>query len=281
MINTTFNIDIQATPEYVWHALWNSQLYKKWTAIFSEGSYYAAENLNSGSTIHFLSPDGNGMYSKIELHIPNEKMYITHLGEVKNLEQLPLDENSVAWHGAKENYTLTHHNGLSSLSVNIDLSEKYKSFFDETFPKALEKVKQLAENMHLIVDTSIKAPISKVWQYFTEPAHIMQWNNASPDWHTPKAYNNLTVGGTFSYTMAAKDDSFSFDFNGTYTQVEQLKAIAYSLEDNRKVSLKFEERGEETIVTETFEPEKENTLELQQMGWQAILNNFKFYVEKN
>jgi uncharacterized protein YndB with AHSA1/START domain len=133
----------------------------------------------------------------------------------------------------------------------------------------------------IVVDSKIIAPISKVWQYWTLPEHIMNWNFASSDWHCPKAENNLVVGGEFHYLMAAKDESFSFDFWGTYQKIEKEKGIDILLGDGRNMSVYFEETPEGTIVTESFEPESENSPELQKAGWQAILDNFKQCVESN
>ncbi len=131
----------------------------------------------------------------------------------------------------------------------------------------------------ITVETVINAPIEKVWTYFTEPEHIMQWNNASPDWHTPRASNDLRTGGTFSYRMEAKDGSSGFDFGGTYDEVSQHERIAYSFGD-RKALVTFESLdGAQTKVAETFDPEDVNPLEMQRSGWQAILDNFKKHVE--
>ena len=130
------------------------------------------------------------------------------------------------------------------------------------------------------VKSIIKAPISKVWEYWTSPKHIVKWNFASHDWHCPKAENNLINGGKFHYLMEAKDRSFSFDFWGTYVNVEEEKHIEILLGDGRKVSVFFEIIATETIVTEKFDPETDNPVELQKTGWQMILDNFKFYVEK-
>lgn len=134
---------------------------------------------------------------------------------------------------------------------------------------------------NITIEAIVSSSIEKTWNYFTLPEHIVKWNNASPDWHTPKASNDLKVGGKFSYTMAAKDGSFSFDFGGTYTELKNNELIAYTLDDGRKVSVAFLKNGEGVKLVETFEPERENTLELQRTGWQAILDNFKKYVENN
>ncbi len=136
------------------------------------------------------------------------------------------------------------------------------------------------EKVKITVEATINAPIEKVWHAWTNPEDIMAWNNASPDWHTPKAENDLRIGGKFVYTMAAKDGSFSFDYWGIYDEITTNKSIAFTLGDNRTVSITFTENGNETAVSETFEAETENSVELQQGGWQAILNNFKNYVEK-
>ncbi len=109
--------------------------------------------------------------------------------------------------------------------------------------------------------------------------HIIHWNNASDDWHTPKAENDLREGGTFTSRMEAKDGSMGFDFGGTYTKVVLNKTIEYAMSDGRKVSIVFDSRGGHTHITETFDPESENSREMQQQGWQAIIDNFKKYAE--
>ncbi|PWV47718.1 SRPBCC family protein [Chitinophaga sp. S165] len=133
----------------------------------------------------------------------------------------------------------------------------------------------------ITVESTIEAPVAKVWEYWNEPEHIKKWAFASEDWHAPKAENDLRTGGTFSTTMAAKDGSFSFDFGGVYTQVKEHKLIEYTLGDERKVSILFSSIGDATKVVETFEAEDTHPVEMQQSGWQAILDNFKKYTEAN
>ncbi len=111
------------------------------------------------------------------------------------------------------------------------------------------------------------------------PKHIKLWHQASVDWHTTHAENDLQIGGKFMNRMAAKDGSFSFDFSGTYTNIELYKTISYRLEDDRMVDIEFKSEGNRTHIIETFEVEGENPLELQQTGWQAIMNSFKSYTE--
>ena len=130
----------------------------------------------------------------------------------------------------------------------------------------------------LTVQATIDAPIEKIWMCWTEPAHIMNWNSASDDWHTVRAENDLHVGGVFLSRMEAKDGSFGFDFGGTYTNVEPMKAISYTMGDGRKVDIAFEQNENGVMVTERFEAEGEHSLDMQKNGWQAILDHFKTYV---
>lgn len=131
----------------------------------------------------------------------------------------------------------------------------------------------------ITVEARVDAPLEKVWHDFTDPDAVMAWNAASDDWHTTRAENDLREGGSFTYRMEAKDGSEGFDFGGTYTAVEPERRIAYTMSDGRKVETIFEAEGDGTIITTVFEPETENTEELQRAGWQAILDNFKRYVE--
>ena len=133
----------------------------------------------------------------------------------------------------------------------------------------------------ITVEVIIHAPVEKVWRNWTEPGHITGWYNASDDWHTPFAENDLREGGRFRTTMAARDGSMSFDFEGTYTRVREKEAIDYTIVDGRKVSLLFMKLTEGIQLIESFETETLNPAEMQRAGWQAILDNFKKYTETN
>jgi len=137
------------------------------------------------------------------------------------------------------------------------------------------------EKTVITVESTINAPIEKVWEYWTKPEHVKQWNNASDDWHTTKAENDLRKGGTFSFRMEAKDGSFGFDFGGVYDAVIENEYIEYTLGDGRKVDVAFNKQGDAITVTENFEAEKTHSLEMQKGGWQAIMDNFKKYTEAN
>lgn len=132
----------------------------------------------------------------------------------------------------------------------------------------------------VIVQVNVVAPLQKVWQCWTEPQSIVKWNHASDDWHTPMATNDLRVGGKFLSRMEAKDGSFGFDFEGVYDLVEINKCIQYTLGDGRQVKITFAENGNTTQVTETFDAENINSIDLQKTGWQSILNSFKKYTER-
>ena len=132
----------------------------------------------------------------------------------------------------------------------------------------------------ITVQTTITASISTVWECWIKPEHVTKWNFASDDWHCPKATSELEVNGEFHHIMAAKDGSSEFDFWGKFTQIEIEKQIQIELGDSRKVTVLFETKSDQTtLVTEHFEPENQNPLDLQKAGWQAILDNFKQYVE--
>lgn len=131
----------------------------------------------------------------------------------------------------------------------------------------------------LTVSTIINASLQQVWKSWTDPEDIVCWNFASSDWHCPAARNNLAPGGEFAYTMSAKDGSVSFVFGGTYQHIVPEESIVYFIEDGRKVIVLFTQTNDGIEVTEVFEPEAVNSLELQVAGWQAILDNFKKHVE--
>ena len=139
---------------------------------------------------------------------------------------------------------------------------------------------KMPEKTAITVENTVDAPVEKVWRLWTEPEHILHWNNASDDWHTPKAVNDLRAGGHFSFTMAAKDGSFRFDFAGMYNEVIENQRIAYTIADGRKVEVTFKGMGDKTKIIETFEAENMNSPDMQRQGWQAILDNFKKYAER-
>ncbi len=131
------------------------------------------------------------------------------------------------------------------------------------------------------IETKVNAPIEKIWDYWVEPEHIVQWSHASDDWHTPRAENDIRTGGKFVSRMEARDGSMGFDFGGVYDEVIQYKRIAYTMGDDRSVTIDFNEENDGVRIVQSFDPESRNSREMQRDGWQAILDNFKKYVEGN
>jgi uncharacterized protein YndB with AHSA1/START domain len=132
--------------------------------------------------------------------------------------------------------------------------------------------------MKITVQTNVRAPIERVWQAYTTPEDIVQWNAASDDWHTTKSSVDLRVGGAFSSRMEAKDGSVGFDFAGTYTKIVPKRLIEYSFGD-RTANVEFTEKSDGVNVRVSFDAETTHSVEQQQGGWQAILNNFARHVE--
>lgn len=133
----------------------------------------------------------------------------------------------------------------------------------------------------ITVGATIAAGKDKVWDYYTNPKHIVNWNFASDDWHCPSAENDMRVGGKYSSRMEAKDGSFGFDFEAIYDEVVDNNRIIYTIADGRKVMVGFQEKDGKTDVEVVFEAESQNPVEMQKGGWQAILDNFKKYAENN
>ncbi|XID94559.1 SRPBCC family protein [Paenibacillaceae bacterium WGS1546] len=131
----------------------------------------------------------------------------------------------------------------------------------------------------ITVEAIVYSPVESVWEYWTDPKHITQWNSASEDWHTPYAENDLQVGGKFVSRMEAKDGSVGFDFNGVYDEVKMKERLVYTIADGRKVKIDFLPQDNGTKIVESFEAEETHPIEMQQAGWQAILDNFKKYAE--
>ena len=137
-------------------------------------------------------------------------------------------------------------------------------------------------NVNLItVSTTVNAPVEKVWKYWTEPDHITKWCQASDDWHAPYAENDVKTGGKFKTTMAAKDGSYSFDFEGEYTSVILYNMLEYTMADGCKVKVIFRSKGDLTEIEETFDAENTHSLEQQKQGWQYILESFKMHTESH
>lgn len=140
-------------------------------------------------------------------------------------------------------------------------------------------IMETGNKVTISVETTVHAPVEKVWEYWTEPQHITKWSFASDDWHAPNAENDLRVGGKFLTRLEAKDGSFGFDFNGVYDEIKINELISFTLGDGRKVRVTFITQENNTKVIEAFEAEGTHSIEQQKAGWQAFLDNFKKYSE--
>ena len=133
--------------------------------------------------------------------------------------------------------------------------------------------------MKITIEAVVKAPLARVWESWTTPADIMAWNAASDDWHTTASTVDLRNGGAFSSRMEAKDGSYGFDFEAVYLEINHEQNFTYEF-GGRLATVVFKEADGQTEVTVTFDPETENSVELQREGWQSILDNFRTYCEK-
>lgn len=148
MINKLdFSIGIKTEKNKIWKALWNDNSYRRWASIFFEGSYIVVYNWEEGSTVLFLGPDQSGIYSLIEKHIPNEIIRFKHIGTVSKGKEQPINDETKLWSGAHETYKLSEVEKTITLSVEIDVLNEHLDFMNTKMPKALEKIKFLAENM--------------------------------------------------------------------------------------------------------------------------------------
>ncbi len=136
------------------------------------------------------------------------------------------------------------------------------------------------KNSKITVQATVEANAKKVWNYYNSPNHITNWNFADPSWHCPKVENDMKIGGTYKARMEAKDGSFGFDFEAIYTDIKEGQEFTYEF-GGRTATVQFDDNGNKTEVIVSFDPETENSIEMQKGGWQAILNNFKNYTENN
>lgn len=279
MENLIFTSILQSSAENLWFCLWNEFQYKKWVSVFKEGSYAVSE-WKQGARIHFMSPEGHGMYSDIETWEPNKAAVFRHIGNIKNGIEIEVDDATKSWSGMREGYRLTEHGNQVQLEIRMDINSDYKSYFESTFPKAIDKIKNNIDHAEIVTQIKMQGNVHKIWDCWTNPIHIIKWNTASPEWHTPKADIDLRVQGRFTYRMEAKDGSFGFDFGGVYTEIINHQLIAYTMDDGRRCKVQFDVTGDIVTITQSFDPESQNAYQLQYTGWQTSLDNFKSYAQQ-
>lgn len=287
MNQVKYSIIINARPEVVWETITDPRKYEEWTYIFSEGSFFDG-GWNQGDSIRFLTINSHnkpeGMISEIAESKYPTYISIRHLGFIMDgVEDTTRKESEPAY----ENYTLELLNeDQTKFTVDMDIEEEYIEMFEDVWPKAMEKVKEISEDakskpMKITIRTRISRPIQTVWEGFTRSEHVTKWNHASDDWHCPEAVNNLVEGGGFDYTMASKDGKVSFHFEGKYTKIIPHEQICYVLDDGREISVNFSSIDGGVAIEETFDAEGTHTLLQQRQGWQAILDSFAKYTEQN
>lgn len=282
-----FSIKIPASSEKVWQAVIGKDTYPQWTEVFCSGSNVKGE-WKKGEKIWFIGPNAkesfDGMYSEIADLKEYEFISIRHLGLIQDGKEVDPSQNSENWHNVYENYYfIEQEDGSTLFEVEIDMDEKWVDYFEATWPKALERLKEISTqgfSNSVTVFNFIKAPIEKIWDCYNDPKHIVCWNFASPDWECPSAEVDLQIGGKFKSRMQAKDGSFGFDFIVIYTNVDKPNKLAYKMEDGRTAEVNFTAYGEYVKAEVRFDIEKENPREMQRQGWQSILDNFKKYTEQ-
>lgn len=269
-------------PELLWELVVDPDHYRFWTETFSEGSDFDGE-WTKGAHIRFVAEDENGaesgMLSEIVESQWPEFISIKHVGLVINGVDDFDSPLAREWTGAFENYRfIPKEDGTSIFAVEQDLPEEQTEEFKENWEKSFDRMAirlETSGNVGKVITLREKSPNRPevIWEKLVAPEKVMTWNFASDDWHCPTAANNLAVGGEFHYEMAARDGSESFDFGGTYTDIEAPKKLYFVLGDGRKVRIDILEKPYGCLIEERFEAEQQNNLHLQRQGWQNILKN--------
>lgn len=274
MRTLTFSIDILASTEHVWNTMLNQASYKEWTAAFAPGCSYEG-SWEQGTKMRFLGPNGSGMFSEVAENRPYAHLSVRHIGYDENGKKVTFTP------ALYEKYTFTVAELGTRLQVDLDVLPEFEVDMTEAWPKALAQLKEICQRPGPAVEVTsvISAPLAHVWQCWIEPKHITGWAFASPDWAVGNVENDVRAGGRFLTNMHAKDGSAGFDFTGTYTVVEPQQRLIYRTDDSRVVEVTFAREGNGTRVTERFETERVYPPEMQQAGWQSILDNFRTYTE--
>ncbi|MCC5894393.1 MAG: SRPBCC domain-containing protein [Alkalibacterium sp.] len=278
MIRIHIEREFNVSPELLWELLVDPDHYRFWIGAFSEGAYFDGD-WTKGSKIRFLGDNENGMLSEIVESQWPEFISIKHVGVV--VDGVSDYDSSVAreWSPAIENYRfIPKEDGTCIFEVEQDVPEEQAEEFKGNWEKAFDRMARALEthtDMGKVIAIREKStnPPEVIWEKLVTPEKVKTWNVASENWYCPNAKNKLEVGGEFHYEMAAKDDSESFDFWGTYTDIEEGKKLYFKLGDERKVRINISEQPYGSLIEERFEAEQQNNLNLQRQGWQNILKN--------
>lgn len=275
-------IVIQATPATIWSAIISDHKYRIWTDVFQENSQFSGV-WQIGEELQFTDGVGGILAKVTTLEYP-DTIELNYIGIVDAGTPIYLTSEASDWARATETYSLASlAPDLTRFSVEISCPNDAYLEFEQMWSEGMIAFKHVCESSDhdftsLTVSQTVDKPVADVWSHWTTPTSITSWNFASPDWHCPTAVHDFRVGGHFSYTMAARDESFQFDYSGTFTAIVPNEYLQLLLDDGRQVAIHFIKVGETTAVFEVFDAETQNSHELQLSGWQAILDNFVTFV---
>lgn len=274
----------------VWAAWTQAEILDQWWAPEPYRTVTASLNFTEGGRWHYymLGPEGDIHWCLFDYEIIQPLRSFSGIDAFCDAHAVPNETKpKVRWANRfdPEAETTIVRIQLQFDSPN-DLEQILQMGFREGFTMGLDNLERYLaaqKNAHakITVQASIAADRQRVWDYYTTPAHITRWNFATEDWCCPSASNDMRVGGTYHARMESKDGSFGFDFEAIYDAVRDGESFTYTMIDGRRADVVFETSGKHTKVTVTFDPESQNPVDLQRDGWQAILNNFKEYVEKS
>lgn len=290
-------IEIDSPIEKVWTSIVSQDRYNYWSSSFNPNPdpianpTYMEGGWRQGESVRFLGKEENGNISGMICEIAENRylefISIKALGIIKDGIDCFDTPEAKKWAPNFENYTFKKlGEEKSKMVVETSVDEEYYESFVDMWSDALVKIKEVCEKdlfpfTKVEIETIVDKPLSLVWDYWITPEKIVKWNFASDDWYCPKSTNNFVEKGDFSYTMSSKDDSMKFDFSGRFFEILPFSRIVTQLDDGRMTWVTFEEIEDSKVkVTEIFEAESINNVNLQKLGWQAILDNFKLAVEK-
>ena len=290
----TIRKEFSASRQLVWDAFTKTEMLEQWFAPKPFITKTKSMNFREGGHWHYamISPDGKAYWGRTDFIEIKPIEYYTSLDAFSNEageidEQLPRATWVVNFRDKGETSLVEMIITYKSLS---DLETIIKMGMQEGLTATLEALSELLitltkdkkmETTKITVKATVAADVKKAWDYYTNPKHITKWNFADPSWHCPSAENDMRIGGKYLARMEAKDGSFGFDFEAIYSELIPGEKFTYGMPDGRQINVAFNNRGDNTDVIIVFDAETVNSIELQQNGWQAILNNYKKYTENN
>ncbi|MGL5382265.1 MAG: SRPBCC domain-containing protein [Culicoidibacterales bacterium] len=268
---------IQAPITTIWAAIIHHRHFATWSRVWHEQSHFSG-TWQLGAQLQFS--DGTaGVVATVTTYDFPQTIGLQYTGVIEDGEVVTTGPNAELWCAMTEAYTFQQLNPVTTrFEVTMNCRDDLYLAFEQMWAQGLIALKHFCEQPaslpELTIGTTFNYSCKQAWYHWLNLESITVWNHASADWYCPKAVHDFRVGGTFSYTMAAKDDSFQFDFSGIFTEIVPERYLALLLDDGRRVHIHFIQDGEQLHLFQQFEAEQENPLALQQQGWQAILDNF-------